>query len=55
MLFTFAWYREWGGWTSNAFAATTSLCVILAILLVCWLGVGLSPDEHLHRLVRVRT
>ena len=30
------------------------LCVILPIVLVAWVGSGLSPDEHLRRLVRVR-
>jgi hypothetical protein len=55
MLFTFAWYRKWGGWSSNAFATTTSLCVILPIVLAIWLGSGLSPDEHLRRITRVRT
>ena len=55
MLFTFGWYRKWGGWTSNAFVVTMSLCVILPIVLVVWVGSGLSPDEHLRRIVRVRT
>jgi predicted MFS family arabinose efflux permease len=55
MLFSFAWYRKWGGWTSNAFAVTTSLCFILPVVLVIWVGSGLSPDEHLRRILRVRT
>jgi DHA2 family multidrug resistance protein len=55
LVFAFGWYRRWGGWTSNAFAATTSLSVILPIVLPLWVGSGLSPDEHLRRIVRVRT
>src|SRR5205823_14489218 len=55
LLFAFGWYRKWGGWTSNAFTATTSLCVVLPIVLIAWVGSGLSPDEHLRRVVRVRT
>ena len=55
VLFTFAWYRKWGGWSSNVFATTASLCIILPIILAIWVGSGLSPDEHLRRVVRVRT
>lgn len=52
--FAFSWYRKWGGWTSNAFAVTVILCVTLPVVLVVWLGSGLSPDEHLKRLLRTR-
>jgi MFS family permease len=52
--FAFSWYRKWGGWTSNAFAGTVILSVTLPILLALWLGSGLSPDEHLRRLLRTR-
>jgi MFS family permease len=52
--FAFSWYRKWGGWTSNAFAATVILCVLLPIVLAAWLGSGYSPDEHLKRLLRTR-
>jgi MFS family permease len=52
--FAFSWYRKWGGWTSNAFAVTVILCVALPVILVAWLGSGLSPDENLKRLVRTR-
>ena len=45
--FAFAWYRKWGGWSSNEFVATVALCVVLPVALVAWLGSGLSPDEHL--------
>src|SRR2546430_11926461 len=52
--FAFSWYRKWGGWTSNAFAATVLVCVALPIVLAAWLGSGFSPDEHLKRLLRTR-
>ena len=52
--FAFSWYRKWGGWTSNAFAGTVILCVILPVVLAVWLGSGYSPDEHLKRLLRTR-
>jgi MFS family permease len=54
IVFAFSWYRKWGGWTSDAFAVTALLCVTLPVVLVAWLGSGLSPDEHLRRLVRTR-
>jgi MFS family permease len=52
--FAFSWYRKWGGWTSNAFTATVFLCIVLPVALAIWLGSGLSPDEHLKRLLRTR-
>src|SRR6185369_43247 len=52
--FAFSWYRKWGGWTSNAFAGTVAPCVALPVVLGVWLGSGLSPDEHLKRLLRTR-
>jgi MFS family permease len=55
MVFAFGWYRKWGGWSSNEFAATASLCVLLPFVMVAWVGSGLSADEHLHRILRVRT
>ena len=54
IVFAFSWYRKWGGWTSNAFAVTVILCVLLPVVLVVWLGSGFSPDEHLKRLLRTR-
>src|SRR5262249_52983377 len=54
MTFAFGWYRKWGGWTSNAFALTVVFCVGLPVVLAVWLGSGLSPDEHLKRLLRTR-
>jgi DHA2 family methylenomycin A resistance protein-like MFS transporter len=52
--FAFAWYRKWGGWTSNAFAATVVFCVVMPFVLAAWLGSGFSRDEHLQRLLRSR-
>jgi MFS family permease len=54
VVFAFSWYRKWGGWTSNAFAATVVLCIVLPVVLVVWFGSGFSPDEHLKRLLRTR-
>jgi MFS family permease len=54
IVFSFAWYRKWGGWSSNAFVLTVALCVALPVLLVGWLGSGSSPDEHLNRILRSR-
>jgi MFS transporter, DHA2 family, multidrug resistance protein len=54
LLFTFGWYRRWGGWTSDLFALTATLSVVLPIALLAWVASGLTPDEHLRRLIRVR-
>jgi hypothetical protein len=54
IVFALSWYRKWGGWTSNAFAATVLLCVALPVFLAFWLGSNFSPDEHLKRLLRTR-
>ncbi len=54
VVFAFSWYRKWGGLTSNTFTATVALCLILPVVLGLWLGSGLSPDEHLTRLLRTR-
>jgi len=54
LTFTFGWYRKWGGWTSNAFATTALLSLLLPIGLTAWVGGGISPNEHLHRMFRVR-
>ena len=52
--FAFAWYRKWGGWSSNEFVVTVVLCVGLLVFLVAWLGSDFSPDEHLKRILRSR-
>jgi MFS family permease len=54
ILFAFGWYRKWGGWSSNAFAATVLLALLLPVVLLVRLTGGSSPDEHLQRIVRVR-
>src|SRR5262249_34472289 len=54
LVFTFGWYRKWGGWTSNAFAWTALLAMLLPIVLVFWVGSGLAVGEHLSRMFRVR-
>ena len=52
--FAFAWYRKWGGWSSNKFTVTVAVCVALPVFLTIRLGSGFSPNEHLNRLVRSR-
>jgi MFS family permease len=54
IVFAFGWYRKWGGWSSNEFVTTVILCCALPVVLVLWLGSGLSPDEHLKRILRSR-
>jgi MFS family permease len=54
LTFAFGWYRKWGGWTSNAFTATALLALVLPVVLVAWVGAGLSASEHLRRMFRVR-
>ena len=50
--FAFAWYRKWGGWSSNQFVAVLMLCIVLPVVLLARLGSGFSPDEHLKRILR---
>jgi MFS family permease len=54
LLFVFGWYRKWGGWTSNEFAATALLAILLPIPLVVWIASGVAASEHLRRMFRVR-
>ena len=54
ILFTFAWYRKWGGWTGNAWVAAAIATVAIPVALIIWVGAGLTPDEHLRRMFRVR-
>ena len=54
LAFLFGWYRKWGGWTSNAFAATAVLALVLPVVLVAWVGAGLAVSEHFRRMFRVR-
>src|SRR5262245_32689205 len=54
LTFLFGWYRKWGGWTSNVFAATAVLAMLLPVALVAWVGAGLTASEHFRRMFRVR-
>ena len=54
LVFTFGWYRKWGGWASNAFTATAVLALVLPVALAAWVGAGLTVSEHLRRIFRVR-
>jgi MFS family permease len=54
LVFLFGWYRKWGGWTSNEFAATALVALLLPIPLVLWIGSGLAASEHLRRMFRIR-
>ena len=54
LTFVFGWYRRWGGWTSNEFAATALLVFLLPIQLVLWISSGVAASEHLRRMFRVR-
>jgi MFS transporter, DHA2 family, multidrug resistance protein len=55
MLFTLGWYRKWGGWSSNAFATTATLSMVLPVVLVAWVRSHKSSSEGLPKLLRVRT
>src|SRR5262249_12674628 len=50
----FGWYRKWGGWTSDAFAAVAIASVVLPVVLIVRVAGGFSPDEHLKRILKVR-
>jgi DHA2 family multidrug resistance protein len=54
MAFCFGWYRKWGGWSSNEFSVVAVLAVVLPVALTAWVAVGISADEHLRRIFRVR-
>jgi len=54
LTFLFGWYRHWGGWTSNAFAATAVFAMVSPIALVAWVGAGFSVSEHFRRMFRIR-
>jgi MFS transporter, DHA2 family, multidrug resistance protein len=55
LVFCFGWYRKWGGWASNEFATTAVLALVLPVLLVIRVGSGASVDQHIRRMVRVRS
>jgi MFS family permease len=54
LLFVFSWYRKWGGWTSNLFTTCALLAMLLPIVLLVRVARGMSRDEHLQRMLRVR-
>ena len=54
MMFTVAWYRKWGGFTSNAFNACVAIDLIVPFLVIFRLGGHLAIDEHVRRMFRVR-
>jgi MFS transporter, DHA2 family, multidrug resistance protein len=54
LTFAFGWYRKWGGWSSNEFAAVAIAAVVLPVVLVVRVWGGASPDEHLSRVLKVR-
>jgi MFS family permease len=55
LTFACGWYRKWGGWTSNAFAATMVLVLGLPAALVAGLAAGSPMGDHLRRMFRVRS
>jgi MFS transporter, DHA2 family, multidrug resistance protein len=54
LAFSFGWYRKWGGWTSNEFSIVALLALGLPVVLTAWVAAGISADEHLRRIFRVR-
>ncbi len=54
LLFVFSWYRKWGGWTSNLFMTTALLALLLPVVLFVRVSRGISGNEHLQRMLRVR-
>jgi DHA2 family multidrug resistance protein len=54
LLFTFGWYRRWGGSTSDLWTLTAICSAVLPIVLLVRVASGLSPNEHVRRLFRVR-
>jgi MFS family permease len=54
LTFVFGWYRKWGGWTSNAFAATMLLVLGLPAALFVRLSTGSPMGDRLRLIFRVR-
>jgi MFS transporter, DHA2 family, multidrug resistance protein len=55
LLFSFGWYRKWGGWSSNEFVITAVVALVLPTLLVLRVGSGVGADEQIRRMIRVRS
>jgi MFS family permease len=54
LAFASGWYRKWGGWSSDAFAAVAIAGAVLPVVLAARVWGGASPDEHLARMLKVR-
>jgi MFS family permease len=54
LAFVFGWYRKWGGWSSDEFAASAIAAVVIPVVLVVRVWGGSSPDVHLKRVLKVR-
>ena len=54
LVFTFAWYRKWGGWNSSAFTATALFTIVMPIAVIAWVAASVTPSEQLRRMFRVR-
>jgi MFS family permease len=54
LVFTFAWYRKWGGWTSSAFTATALFAIAAPLAIIVCVAASVTPTEHLRRMLRVR-
>ena len=54
LVFTFAWYRKWGGWTSSAFTATALFTILAPIAVIALVAASVTGSEHLRRMLRVR-
>jgi MFS family permease len=54
LAFAFGWYRRWGGWTSDEYAAVAIASLVLPVLLIIRVWGGFTPDEHLRRVLKLR-
>jgi MFS family permease len=54
LAFVFGWYRKWGGWSSDDFAAAAVAALALPVLTVIRVASGSTADEQLKRVLRVR-
>jgi MFS family permease len=54
LVFTFGWYRKWGGWTSSAFTATALFAMLAPVAMIARIATSAGPGEHVRRMLRVR-
>src|SRR5262245_29761564 len=54
LAFTFGWYRKWGGWSSDEFAAVAIASAVLPILLLVRVWGGSGLDEQVRRMAKIR-